>query len=69
MTRADRPDAARIHFDVAVDHDSEPISGMLDDGVTTIEFTGWLELMSAFDTARARATSAENASGDATSNQ
>ncbi|MDX6677135.1 MAG: hypothetical protein QOE31_1187 [Solirubrobacteraceae bacterium] len=35
--------------------------GMLDDGIgTTIEFTGWLELMSAFDTARARAPGHES---------
>jgi hypothetical protein len=46
-----------LHLKVAVERDSEPIRGTLDDGlVTTIEFTGWLELMSAFDTVRARAT-------------
>jgi hypothetical protein len=46
-----------LHLEVAVQRDSEPIRGTLDDGlVPTIEFTGWLELMSAFDTARARAT-------------
>jgi len=44
-----------LHLEVAVKQDSDPIRGTLDDGVgTTIEFTGWLELMSAFDTARAR---------------
>lgn len=45
-----------LHLTVAVEQASEPIHGILNDGVgTTIEFTGWLELMSAFDTARARA--------------
>lgn len=49
----------RVHLDVAVDPDSEPIRGTLDDGRgATIEFSGWLELMSAFDTARARASGA-----------
>ncbi len=44
-----------LHLEVAVKQDSDPIRGTLDDGAgTTIEFTGWLELMSAFDTARAR---------------
>lgn len=45
-----------VHLEVAVERDAEPIRGTLDDGVgAAIEFTGWLELMSAFDTARARA--------------
>ena len=45
-----------LRLEVAVERRSEPIHGVLNDGVgRTIEFTGWLELMSAFDTARARA--------------
>ena len=49
-------DEQLLHFEVAVEPASEPIHGVLNDRVgTTIEFTGWLELMSAFDTARARA--------------
>lgn len=48
-----------VRVEVAVDRDAEPIRGILDDGVgRCIEFTGWLELMSAFDTARARAFAA-----------
>jgi hypothetical protein len=50
-----------LHLEVAVEQASEPIHGMLDDGIgTTIEFTGWLELMSAVDTARARAPGHES---------
>ncbi|MDQ3678371.1 MAG: hypothetical protein M3401_16495 [Actinomycetota bacterium] len=46
-----------VRLEVAVEQDSEPIRGTLHDGFgTTIQFTGWLELMSAFDTARATAT-------------
>ncbi len=49
-------DEQLLHLEVALERGSEPIHGVLSDGVgTTIEFTGWLELMSAFDTARARA--------------
>jgi len=45
-----------LHLEVAIERVSEPIHGILDDGVgSAIEFTGWLELMSAFDTARDRA--------------
>jgi predicted nucleotidyltransferase len=48
----------RVHLDVAVDLHSDPIHGVLDDRRgTTIDFTGWLELMSAFDTARATLSS------------
>jgi hypothetical protein len=49
-------DGPHLHLAVAIEQDGDPIRGTLDDGAgTTIEFTGWLELMSAFDTARARA--------------
>ncbi|HVF79494.1 MAG TPA: hypothetical protein VNA28_14455 [Solirubrobacteraceae bacterium] len=47
-------DTELLQLQVAVDRDSEPIHGTLDDGAGIIEFTGWLELMSAFDTARDR---------------
>lgn len=46
-----------LHLRVAVERDGEPIRGTLHDGdCTTIPFAGWLELMSAFDTVRARPT-------------
>ncbi len=42
---------------VELEPDAEPIAGSLDDGRgAPIEFAGWLELMSAFETARSRAT-------------
>lgn len=50
-------DDQQLHFDVAIERNGEQIRGTLADRLgTTLEFTGWLELMSAFDTARARAT-------------
>lgn len=53
------PEGPQLHLAVAVEQHGEPIRGTLDDGAgTRIEFTGWLELMSAFDTARARAAGA-----------
>ena len=49
--------APHLLLQVAVERDSEPIRGTLHHGdCTTIAFTGWLELMSAFDTVRARPT-------------
>ena len=46
-------DDQHIHLHVSVDHDSEPIHGTIHNDVgTTIAFTGWLQLMAAFDTAR-----------------
>jgi hypothetical protein len=52
--------APHLHLQVAVERDSEPIRGTLHHGdCTTIAFTGWLELMSAFDTVRARPTNEE----------
>jgi hypothetical protein len=60
MARADRRAVTqRLRVEVAVERDAEPIRGTLEDGVGgPIEFTGWLELMSAFDSARARAIAA-----------
>lgn len=47
------PGTTHIQLHVAVARDSDPIRGTLDNGAgTQIDFTGWLELMSAFDTAR-----------------
>ena len=49
-------DERRVHVDVAIDLATETIQGTLDDGTgPVVGFTGWLELMSAFDTVRARA--------------
>ena len=46
----------RVHLDVALEHDGDQIRGTVDDGRgEVIEFNGWLELMSAFDSARIRA--------------
>ncbi|HWI07131.1 MAG TPA: hypothetical protein VNT54_06405 [Solirubrobacteraceae bacterium] len=43
----------RIHLQVAIERDHEPICGTLVDSAgTTYAFTGWMELMSAFDNAR-----------------
>lgn len=49
------PDGDRIRLAVVLDYPGDPICGTLDDGRGSIAFTGWLELMSAFDIARARA--------------
>lgn len=54
-------DAQTVSMTVEVDVATDPISGSLRDGSgPPIAFAGWLELMSAIDTACARAT----ASGD-----
>ncbi len=49
------PDDGRVRLAVVLEHPGDPIRGTLDDGLGSVAFTGWLELMSAFDTARARA--------------
>lgn len=55
----------RIHLRVAVERDHEPIRGTLADSAgTTHEFTGWLELMSAFDHARQKADPGLESSSD-----
>jgi hypothetical protein len=49
------PAAARIV--ITLDLEAEPIHGFVDDGgFPLIEFTGWLELMSAITKLRAQAT-------------
>ena len=46
----------RVHLDVALEVDGEAIRGTVADGVSSaIEFSGWLELMSSFEIARAKA--------------
>jgi hypothetical protein len=46
----------RLHLDVALELADDTIRGTVDDGVgPAVDFTGWLELMWAFDTACARA--------------
>lgn len=53
-------DAARLHLAISLELDDDTIRGTVHDGVgPVVEFTGWLELMSAFDTARARAGGGE----------
>jgi hypothetical protein len=55
MTRNGNPASARIV--ITLDLEAEPIHGFVDDGSAAwIEFTGWLELMSAITKLRARAT-------------
>ena len=45
-----------VHLDVALHCTGETISGVVDDHAgAAVEFSGWLELMSAFDTVCARA--------------
>ena len=49
----------RVHLDVALVVGAEPIRGTIADAAgPVVEFEGWLELMSAFDTVCARATGA-----------
>ncbi len=50
-----------LHLHVAVQRDSNPIRGTLSDSHEVIAFDGWLELMSAFDTARERPAGAAEA--------
>jgi hypothetical protein len=57
------PDDARVHLDVALERGGDQIRGTVDDGDGRLrEFSGWLELMSAFDSARARAGDDETGS-------
>jgi len=49
----------RVHVDVALERSGGTICGSLDDGAgPVVEFSGWLELMSALDTVREQAMSA-----------
>jgi len=46
----------RVHLDVALELDGETIRGTVDDGRSpALEFSGWLELMSAFEIVRSSA--------------
>lgn len=46
----------RVHLDVALEVDGETIRGTVFDGVSPpVAFSGWLELMSAFELARCAA--------------
>lgn len=52
------PDDPRwLHMTVEADLASDPISGRLIAGSTTVSFAGWLELMSAVENACAAASS------------
>jgi hypothetical protein len=47
---------------ITLDLDGEPIHGFVDDGgAASIEFTGWLELMSAISQLRVRTTDVREA--------
>ena len=57
-------DDGRVHLDVALDVAGDAIRGTVCDGVLpAVEFTGWLELMSLFELARANAAKAQARSG------
>lgn len=50
------PDDARLHLHVALERGGDTIRGTVADGAgPPMDFRGWLELMSAFDVACARA--------------
>ena len=54
-----------LHLDVELVLGDGTIRGTVDDGRgPALRFTGWLELMSAFDTLQARASSGGRDSGD-----
>jgi hypothetical protein len=49
-------DTGRVTIVVSLDLAAEPIHGSIDDGSSaSVEFTGWLELMSAIRTLQAQA--------------
>ena len=49
----------RVHLDVALEREGEAIRGTVSAGdCPPFEFSGWLELMSAFDIARSKAAKA-----------
>ena len=53
-------DDTLVHLDVELERRADQIRGTVDDGTGhVLEFSGWLELMSAFDTAFARADGQE----------
>ena len=48
----------RVHLEVALEIEGEAIRGTVSAGVMpTVEFSGWLELMSVFEIARSKAKS------------
>ncbi len=50
----------RVHLDVALEVEGEAIRGTVSDGASPpLEFSGWLELMSAFENARSDARSTD----------
>lgn len=52
-------DDGRVHLDVALDVAGDAIRGTVSDGASpAVEFSGWLELMSVFELARSKPTSA-----------
>jgi len=54
----------RVHLDVALEIEGEAIRGTVCAGVLpTVEFSGWLELMSVFEIARANAAKWQARSG------
>jgi hypothetical protein len=55
-------DTASGSFVITLDLEAEPVHGFVDDGrAASIEFTGWLDLMSVITMLRARATDAGEA--------
>lgn len=59
-------DDARVHLEVALEVDGHSIRGTVADGVSPPhEFSGWLELMSAFEIARAKAKADARANAEA----
>jgi len=62
-------DAAYVHLEVALEVDcGDTIRGTVGDrGGPALAFTGWLELMSAFDSARTGASGADAAAAAADS--
>ena len=57
-------DDGRVHLDVALDVAGDAICGTVCDGVLPpVAFSGWLELMSVFEIARANAAGAQARSG------
>jgi hypothetical protein len=57
-------DRTCLHLDVALECRGDTISGTVDDRAgAVVEFSGWLELMSAFDTVCARASDEDGGAG------
>lgn len=59
------PEAERVHLDVALELGGDPIRGTVADGTyDAVEFSGWLELMSAVERVRARAVAVSHPADD-----